>query len=215
MRRNGRSIVTRTEATAQGFNAELNWPGDGWGLWHPRAGAGHDCSVEWDKGVWTLLDKGILPLTDIEIRTEKGFRLEPCALTWAVLGHKHSGVELEVGAAHLDLDSNERRRAANRESCNTLRAHYVSDAKRHPHRRHLLQMDGNRDQRNLRWRTYFRTELMTGTKMASGWGGPLPKDGTHGKALLDLAVADFPIHSRLLADDPSSDHRPFESGGRL
>lgn len=214
--RKGRSIITRTEATARDFNAELNWPEDGWGLWHPRTGLGHDCAVEWDRDQWELIEHGVLQLTDFRVTTAaKHVKLDPCSLTWALLGHKATGIELEAGAAHLDLLNTPDRQTANREECRELRAHYVSSTRAHPQRRHLLQMDGNRNQKQLKWRQYFRAELMQGTGMSSGWGIPLPLGGTHGRSLLDLAIADFPLRSKLLTDDASSDHRPFESRGRL
>lgn len=215
MRAGGRTAVTRTEATARGFNREINWPDDGWGHRHPVDGPGHDCSVEWDRDEWAILDAGVLQLTDIRIRTALGHLLEPCSLTWTLLGHEGTGIELELGAAHLDLRNTARRRAANLEACHTLRGHYQMSRGQDPRRRHLLHMDGNRDQRDPQWRNYFAAELAAGTGMRSGWHAPLPSSGTHGRALLDLAMADFPIDTRLLADDPASDHRPIETIGHL
>lgn len=204
------TIVTRTEATDRDFNNVLNWPDDGWGVWHPPIGVGHDCSVEWDRDEWKILDKGVLVLTDIRITTASGFLLEPCALTWAVLVNRLNGAELEVGAAHLDLSNTERRRAANLESCQRLRAHYRQQTERHPDRHFLLNTDGNRDQRQAAWRAYFAANIMRDTNLHSGWSPPLPKQGTHGRAVLDLMVTDLAGETRLLPDDASSDHRPIE-----
>lgn len=204
------TLVTRTEATDRDFNGVLNWPDDGWGVWHPAEGAGHDCSVEWDQTEWKVLRKGVLVLTSIRITTQGGALLQPCSLTWATLVNRYNGAELEVGAAHLDLSNTARRREANRESCHTLRAHLAHEQERHPDRHFLINFDGNRDQRQKKYRDYFSRELLAGTPLKSGWSTPLPKAGTHGKALLDLAVTDLRGETRLLPDDASSDHRPIE-----
>jgi hypothetical protein len=209
------TLVTRTEATDRDFNDVLNWPDDGWGIHHPSAGVGHDCSVEWDQAEWKVLAKGVLVLTDIRIRTEGGFLLQPCALTWAVLVNRLNGAELEVGAAHLDLSNTPKRREANLESCHTLRRHYHQQGERHPDRHFMINFDGNRDQRTKRYRDYFRRELMAGTGLHSGWSPPLPRQGTHGRAVLDLTATDLRGESRLLPDDASSDHRPKEWVGML
>jgi hypothetical protein len=217
MRTGRRNLGSRTEATAAGFNSELQWPGDQWGLWHPRSGPGHDCSLEWKHDDWDLLDRGILKLTDIRIKTTGGVLLEPCTLTWALLEHTDTGVELEYGAVHLDLQNTAKRREANLESCHTLRSHYRSSQRKHPRRRHLLSTDGNRDLRVAHWRRYFDAELLEGTGLHIGWRIPLPKDGTHGRKILDFSAADFPIRSQLLpvSFQPPSDHRPMQSEGRL
>jgi endonuclease/exonuclease/phosphatase family metal-dependent hydrolase len=204
------TLVTRTEATDKDFNNVLNWPDDGWGVWHPRVGVGHDCSVEWDQTEWKILTKGVLVLTKIRITTSGGFLLEPCALTWAVLVNRFNGAEVEVGAAHLDLSNTPRRREANLESCHTLRAHLHHEQERHPDRHFLYSVDGNRDQRQAKYRRYFDRELMAGTRLRSGWSTPLPRQGTHGRAVLDMSVTDLHGETRLLPDDASSDHRPIE-----
>jgi hypothetical protein len=204
------TLVTRTEATDRSFNDVLNWPDDGWGVWHPPVGVGHDCSVEWDRGEWKILDKGVLVLTDIRITTAGGFLLTPCALTWVALVNRFNGAEVEVGAAHLDLSNTARRRAANLESCHRLRAHTQQQAERHPDRHFLYDLDGNRDQRQAKYRTYFQQHLMGGTDLHSGWSMPLPQQGTHGRNVLDLMVTDLAGETRLLPDDASSDHRPIE-----
>jgi hypothetical protein len=210
----GRSIVTRTEATAAAFDHEINWPGDGWGHWHPT-NLGRDCAVEWDHSIWRIQDRGVAPLTAISIYTSKGHEQPPVALTWVLLEHIETGIELEVGAAHLDLDNTTLRRRANMEECHALRTRGRTARERHPERRHLWQLDSNRDQRNPHWVDYLRQNALTGTSLTSGWHDPLPSSGTHGRALLDLAFADFPHSSRLIADDPASDHRPFETVGNL
>lgn len=215
MRAGGRTLGSRTEATAATFDHEVNWPGDGWGHWHPRGNLGRDCAVEWDLDTWRLIDKGIVPLTNISIHTESGHQQPPVCLTWALLEHVETGDELELGAAHLDLDNTALRRKANLEECHALRARALTARRQHPTRRHLWQLDGNRDQRNPHWQAYLAQNALAGTRLRSGWHDPLPAAGTHGRALLDLAFADFPHRSRLLADDPASDHRPFETSGRL
>lgn len=208
--RQSHTLVTRTEATDHDFNDVLNWPDDGWGVWHPREGNGVDCSVEWDQTEWKVLSKGVLVLTGIRITTKGGHLLQPCALTWAVLVNRFNGAEVEIGAAHLDLSNTDRRRAANLESCRNLRKHVRQQAERHPDRHFLINFDGNRDQRQRKWRDYFNRELMAGTHLRNGWSTPLPKTGTHGRAVLDLTVTDLRGETRLLPDDASSDHRPIE-----
>jgi hypothetical protein len=206
---------TRTEATAQDFGREASWPGDGWGLWHPRR-LGRDCAVEWDAEVWRHLDHGVLQLTDIVIHTEGGAAKLPCALTWALLEHRETGVELELGGAHLDLDNTPLRRRANLEECRALRAHYQRSRRRHPQRRHALQFDGNRDQRDHVWVGYFQRNLLAGTGLESGWRTLPAKGGTHGRrAILDLSATDWGGRTELLPDDAASDHRPILTAGRL
>lgn len=213
--RQGHSLVSRTEATAAQFDHEIHWPSDGWGHWHPTGSLGRDCAVEWDQDVWEKLDHGVLQLTKHRITTESGHLQPPVCLTWALLRHRRADIELEFGAAHLDLDNTELRRRANLDECWSLRQHYGASKRQHKRRRHLLQMDGNRNQRELKWRAYFARELFAGTGMRTGWRAPYPAQGTHGRALLDLSAADFPIRSRIMADDTSSDHRPYETEGTL
>lgn len=215
MRRSGRTLGTRTEATAAAFDHEIHWPGDGWGHYHPKGDLGRDCATEWEHAAWDLKDRGVAPLTATRIHTEKGHLQPPVCLTWSLVEHRETGIELELGAGHLDLDNTALRRLANLEECHALRARARHDQDAHPRRRHLWQLDGNRDQRNPHWQAYFARELTAGTRLRSGWHAPLPRQGTHGRALLDLAFADFPHTSRLIADDPSSDHRPFETTGHL
>lgn len=211
MRGGGRTVVTRTEATAVSFNDKVNIPDDGWGVWHPKEGLGHDCSVEWDQEAWKKIDKGVLQLTDIRIRTKGGVLLQPCALTWITMENRDTGIEVETGSAHLDLSNTPLRRKANLEECHTLRTHYSIERRKHPHREFILNFDGNRDQRQARYRAYFRSEMFAGTSLQSAWHQPYPTMGTHGRALLDLTASSVVGKSRLLPDDSSSDHRPMET----
>lgn len=211
MRKGGRTIVTRTEATAVTFNDKVNIPQDGWKVWHPEEGMGHDCSVEWDQDEWKKIDKGVLQLTDIRIHTKGGVLLQPCALTWTVLENRHSGTEVEVGAAHLDLSNTPLRRKANLEECHTLRTHFSTQRLIHPHREFILDFDGNKDQRMAINRSYFRNQMFAGTSLHSAWHQPFPAMGTHRRALLDLSATSMTGQTRLLPDDSSSDHRPIET----
>lgn len=211
MRGGGRTVVTRTEATAVSFNDKVNIPDDGWGVWHPPTGMGHDCSVEWDQDEWHKIDRGVLQLTDIRIRTKGGFLLEPCALTWTVVENRFTHTEVEVGSAHLDLSNTPLRRRANLEECHTLRTHYGTQRHLHPLREFILDFDGNRDQRQAKYRAYFRSEMFAGTNLHSAWHQPYPTMGTHRRALLDLTATSMTGKTRLLPDDSSSDHRPMES----
>lgn len=214
MRAAGRSFGTRTELSHPGNRKELTWPGDGWGLWHPVTDYGPaNCAIEWDHDVWEPIEKTTLPLTDERITTKGGFLLPPSLAVVAVLGHLQTGIELEIVAGHMNLHNTPKRDAAWREEAATLRAHWIRSQRQHPQRRRVGQLDVNRTQRLARNRALVQRTMLHGTGMRNLWVGqlPPPREGTHGRAVLDVTFSDLPGVLSLLRDDASSDHRPYEA----
>lgn len=66
--------------------------------------------------------------------------------------------------------------------------------------------DWNVDFHREYWRRYVGNQ-MDGLRLT--WTGDMPKGGTHGKRLIDGTWATRDGRARLLADDASSDHRPY------
>lgn len=215
MRRDGRTLGTRTEMGSAEFTDELDWPKDGWGHYHPRDAEKRltDCTIEWDEDLWRLEDAYTVQLTKIRIHTARGFPLPfsqmPVVLLWNLEDKRH----LLVGAAHMALANTELRRLAWRDEANTIRDHFAEKHREHPGWELLWQGDGNRNQRLRVNRELVRRHMLRGTGMHNLWAVRRPlTGGTHGtRSLLDLTLTTMDGKSRLLPDDGSSDHRPYES----
>ena len=210
MREGGRSIVTRTEMGKPGFHDALD-QGDSWRAHHPLTDHGlADCSIEWDNDVWTCRRAFTKQLTEIRVFTRLGFQLPPTLAVCALLVHRETGRELLVATFHRNLKNTARRRAARAAEARTLRAFVRTQQKKHPDRAVVLQFDENSNQR-LPWlRGILRASVQRGTRLRNLWVGHLPPSGgTHGRSLLDVTLSTLPGRSWLLADDDSSDHRPY------
>lgn len=214
LRRSGLSFGTRTEMRTHAFWDVLH-ADDGWGVYHPANPIGNDCSIEWDSSVWRLVSKFVLQLTDIQIHTKSGHLQPPCAATCVVLEHRLAGLEVEFEVAHLDLDNTPLRAKANKEECATLRDHWQSSRRKFPRRHIVFQGDINKDQRSAKERYYTWWNLTRGTDLRNLWTKPFPASGTHGKQILDVTLSTLPGKLSLLADDNSSDHRPYRAELRL
>lgn len=216
MRADDRTLGTRTELTTQDHHAELSWPDDGWGVYHPRTtqtGGRVDCAVEWDQSVWRMVETYLLALTDIRITTRNGFELPSSSMPCAVLEHRHTGRHVVLGAFHMALANTPLRQKAWSEEAATIRRHALDVHHEHPGWHLDFQGDGNRNQRLAANRELVRRHMLVGTKLRNCWEGHLPKTGgTHGpRSILDLTVSSMSGGSGLLPDDASSDHRPFET----
>ena len=216
MRRDGRSLGTRTELTTDRNDEQLSWPGDGWGHFHPRVpglGMWADCAVEWDQDVWKAVEQYSLPLTDFRATTPTGFKLQPSTGVLVHLEHRETKRDVLVGAGHLALSNTAERRASWVTETGTLNRHFRDVEAKHPGWEIVWQGDGNRNQRVAANRALVRRHLTAGTKMHNCWEGHIPATGgTHGpRSILDLTVSTMAGGSRLLPDDPSSDHRPYET----
>jgi hypothetical protein len=199
--RKNHSLVTRTEETKP-IPEEATWR-----VWHPE---GADCSIEWDAEVWKVVDLGQLQLTSIRIHTEKGFLKPPCSATLATLEHRESGLRVHWSTAHLDLENTPLRRQAAQQERIGLSNHWSRAMHRMPDIHQVFQGDINLDQRSRADRELTGQLIPHG--MVNLWAGALPAEGgTHGQAVLDVALSTLPGRVQLLADDSSSDHRPFEA----
>ena len=209
MREGGRSIVTRTEMGRPAFS-ELLDTGDNWRHYHPDTEHGlADCSVEWDGDVWRKVRTFIWELTNIRVFTRRGFQLPPTIAVCVLLEHRETGREVLVVTFHRNLKNTARRRLARASEARSLRAHVIQQQRKHPDRKVLLQFDENSNQR-LGWlRGILWASVCRGTNLRNLWKKPLPEKGTHGRSLLDVTLATMRGRSWLLADDGSSDHRPY------
>jgi len=216
MRTGGRTLGTRTELTTAAHHAELSWPDDGWGVYHPtnpETGNRLDCAVEWDQEVWRRVESYVLTLNADRLHTARGFLLPPSRMPVAVLEHRETGRMLELGAFHLQLANTARRQAAWGVETAAIRRHSVDVRRQHPGWEQIYQGDGNRNQRLVVNRRLVEEHLLAGTRLRNCWEGHIPRSGgTHGpRSILDLTVSTVRGGSRLLPDDASSDHRPYET----
>jgi hypothetical protein len=215
MRQDGRTIVTRTELTSADSTKHLKIRNDGWGVYHPITKYGPaNCAIEWDQSVWKRLDKGYLELTDIRIKTKKGFLQPPSILVWVVLEHRRTGLEVLVSVAHHNLDNTPLRAQAWREEGATLVAFHKASARKHPKRKRIHQGDLNKNWRETDERNAVMAHYVA-PGMMNAWKTGIPaRGGTHGpRGLIDHIITDGVGTCRLLQDDGSSDHRPIE--GRI
>lgn len=216
MRTGGRTLGTRTELTTSAHAAEVSVPEDSWGVWHPsnpETGNRLDCAVEWEQDTWRRADAYVLVLNAERLHTAKGFLLPPSRMPVVVLEHRETGRHVVLGAFHLQLANTARRRAAWNVETAAIRRHAIDVRAEHPGWHLIFQGDGNRNQRLAVNREAVRRGLLAGTKLRNCWEGHIPKTGgTHGpRSILDLTVSTMDGGSRLLGDDASSDHRPYET----
>lgn len=215
MRKGGRSFGSRTEVTTASHHDAL-WQADGWHVYHPRSDFtdGYvDCAVEWDNAVWVKVETRLVTLNPERLHTERGFELPPSTMPLVVLLHRETGRHMALGAFHLALANTERRRAAWRVECASIRRTSADLRVTHPGWEQVFQGDGNRNQRVTALRDAVQARMLRGTRLHSAWVGNLPaRGGTHGpRSILDLTVTTMRAKSFLLADDSSSDHRPYQT----
>lgn len=210
-RRGGFSIGTRTEMGHKSQDEVLR-ADEHWGVYHPFTHYGlADCSIEWDLDEWVLVAKGFQALSSMRYSTAKGYLLPPVAMPWVRLRHLDHGELLDVGVSHMSLsNTSKRRRSWNLEAAsvhNWLHGPLGRD------RNVLYQADTNRNQRLKPNQWKVNRRIIRGTGAHNLWLGNLPPkgQGTHGKAVLDVAISNLVGSSFLLPDDASSDHRPFGS----
>lgn len=218
MRKDGRSLGTRTELTTERNDDALSSPDDGWGHYHPTLVIdGHamlaDCGIEWDQDIWKAVDRYTLQLTDFRATTPNDVKLQPSTGVFVHLEHHETKRDVLLGAGHLSLDNTADRAVSWVTETATLNQHFRDVEAKHPGWEIVWQGDCNRDQRVAANRALVRRHLLAGTKMHNCWEGHIPATGgTHGRrSILDLTVSTMPGGSRLLSDDASSDHRPYES----
>lgn len=214
--RKSRSLGTRTEVTTAAHAAALTERKDGWEVYHPHSdftGLFVDTSTEWDGKVWDQVDGYLLTLNPERLHTAKGFLLPPSSMPLAVLEHRETKRRVVLGAFHLQLANTAARRAAWRTETATIREHALEIRRQHPGWHLLFQGDGNRNQRISALRAAVRERMLAGTHMRNCWEGHIPATGgTHGgRSLLDFTASTMLGASRLIGDDASSDHRPFET----
>jgi hypothetical protein len=218
-RAGGRSFGTRTEVTTAAHHDAL-WQTDGWRVYHPKASEVApelatyvDCSLEWDGAVWKRVEKRLMVLNESRLHTAKGFLLPPSSMPLVVLEHRETGRHMVLGAFHLQLANTAARRAAWRVEAATIRRASADLRVTHPGWEQVFQGDGNRNQRITALRDAVEARMLRGTRLRNCWEGHIPaRGGTHGpRSLLDLTVSTMPGGSRLLGDDASSDHRPYET----
>lgn len=215
------TIVTRTEGADPEAKKSLQIPNDGWGVFQPHNKVGDgltDCSIEWDQEFWRMVDGDVELLTDMRIKTEKGFLLPPSQMPWVLLEPRDDVWnenwrfnKLLVSSAHNNLQNTSTRARAWRVEGD----HFVQFQIHHraPHLCRYHCGDINQDFRSRKDRALVRNNYLRNTGLRNGWNrvGPLPKLGTHGRALLDQPFANTRMRVRLLPDDISSDHRPLET----
>lgn len=221
MRSDGRSLGTRTEVTTRGDHLAVAAHADQhWGVYHPHLDVdgytGYaDCLVEWDQNVWARDSDGYtLTLTDFRPTTERGFKLQPPTGIFQPLRHVETKRNVLLGAGHLSLANTDARVRSWFTETKTLNGHFKKVLAEHPGWEIVWQCDGNRNQRDLMYREMVAEHLLKGVKgLHNCWAGHIPASGgTHGpRSLLDFTASTMHGGSRLLGDDKSSDHRPYET----
>ena len=215
------TICTRTEGSDPEAKESLQIPRDGWGVFQPGNKVGDgltDCSIEWDQGVWRLLDGDVEILTHDRIRTQKGFLLPPSQMPFVYLEPKDEEFQrrwrfnkLLVSTAHNNLDNTPLRARTWRVEGDS----FVQFQIRHraPKVCRYHNGDINKDFRDREERRMVQQHFLRGTGMTNGWSviRGLPDQGTHGRQILDQPFSNARCRCYLMVDDGSSDHRPTET----
>lgn len=184
---------------------------DGWGVYCPDTKT--DCAVAWPKDLWTKTAGNVHQLTP-KTWDMNGKPMKTVA-AYVVLDHKKHDVRLWVSVAHLpsgvqdgDKFTDTDRSRAWRDAVagwhdwwrNKARLKWSPDVA-------MLVADWNVDFHRASWRDYVQDVF---DSMHLCWRGNMPNGGTHGSRLIDASWQTYPANKcRLLADNDSSDHRPW------
>lgn len=212
------SVGMHTEMDRDQLEAAFRHQPDNWS--HARLDATDAAQMigTFDRDVWQRRTARAIVLSDLVLYTAKDFQLPQPTMLEVVLEHNETGVLLYLEGLHWPLQNTANRRRACRDVEDNLQSHWHSIVNHDPDAAILHLADTNRD-----IRTSERNHLV---RVAAGVPGfhqswdlrHLPDDGTHDHALIDNGLTNLPLMfggAQLLADDPSSDHRPWACGYRL
>jgi hypothetical protein len=171
-----------------------------------------------DRDVWTRRQARAVVLSGIKIYTAKDFLLPQPTMLELVLEHNELGILLYLEGLHWPLQNTDKRRQACREVEETVQAHWHSLLNHDPDAAILHIGDLNRDVRT-REREIVQRIVADAPGFHQSWNlRHLPEAGTRGRALIDNGLTNLPLYfggATLLADDGSSDHRPWAAAYRL
>ncbi len=208
------SIVTHTEMSAD-YRASVFRKNDdkGWKFYRSGEDRGPDeCVLEWDKNVWELVRAKPLQFSKMQFKRPSGVTAAPNYVLKAVLRSVENPKFLvTVMLVHMPVDSTSKRAEMWRDIMRGWVRWLVKHRVRHPRRRVILTGDWNKNYRQINERRAV-SRYFAPLGYRAAWRDFVPKrGGTHGKrALIDGDYSNMRVvDCWLLADTPSSDHRPY------
>lgn len=197
-------IVTWTEVAGRAWAIRRAVPT--FRTWRPPES---DTAITWRRRVWRSAARW-------------GTHLAPgtAGASWAVLDGKKRAVRALVTVAHLPAHveyGNAWRANARVDTWRQAVATWARQVARARARYHpglvLVAADWNIDARRPAWRSVLGRAF---PRLRLTWTGRLPAAGTHrGGRLIDATMTTAPGRARLMADDRSSDHRPYRERLRV
>lgn len=209
--------VTGTEAagrTASEFRAALTRVG--WDFVHLSGAAVGECYATWDAAVVELAGHPFArKLTDLTWVRDAEYGGDTAALVHALvvpLRNRRGRARVRVlVVVHMPLDNTAPRQAAWLDCCRGLRILEADLDRMYPGAEVVIVMDGNKNLHEPAELAEVSAHLEKPLRMVVSWRRPYPVAGTHARQLIDyaLAAAGVIVACQLVADDDSSDHRPF------
>lgn len=210
-RRKG-AIVTGTEAAGRDkalFLAAL--AGTDWSYAHLSGAAEGEAYATWDGSRARLFAKPFAhKLTDKTWTRSKEYGGKQAAKVHALV------VPLEVGkrriwlaVVHMPLDNTQQRAECWVDCCRGLVELRRDLRRKDPGAAFVPVGDFNKNLREADEQRHVRANLLTPLAAVTSWVRGLPKAGTHGRQVIDYAIADGFAACQLLRDLPDSDHRAF------
>lgn len=211
------SVVTGTEAAGRSRSVFASALGRvGWDYAHLSGAAVGECYASWDG---TVLEPAAHPfarkLTDMTWTRAPEFGGAKAAKVHALVvplrTRTRGGRMYVLVVVHWPLDNTEQRAAVWRDVCEGIRDLQRDLEARWPDADVVVVGDVNKNLRQHNEAAQVRQRLEWAMHTVVSWRPPFPSAGTHGSQLIDMAFARAGVirACELVADDASSDHRPF------
>lgn len=178
--------------------------------------AARECWAMWKNKVWDQtgepITKILSPMTFTRAEAYGGHEAPPFRLLVVPLIHKGSKTLVDFCVAHLSLDNTQHRADIWVDQTEGLVEIIKERKASHPRRKFIINADFNKNWRQANERHMLMKHVARPLHANVSWDGHVPRHGgTHGPlGLIDATVTDLPVAGcRLLADDRSSDHRPY------
>lgn len=211
------SVVAGTEAAGRkpdDFRAALTE--FDWDYAHLAGAAVGECYLTWDGRALELggraFARKLSDLTWTRSPEYGGEKAQPVHALVVPLRNRAGRRRVRVFVVvHMPLDNTKQRAAAWVDCCRGLVRLKAEILELFPGAELVIMMDGNKNLRKPAERLMVLKHLCRPLGFQTSWRPPLPAAGTHGDQVIDLALAEpgVIVACELVADDPSSDHRPF------
>lgn len=205
-------VVTLTEQDGADRQRESLYTAHGWAWFRAlRRGAG-ECAVLWShERLYVTGEPRAVELTSRTYWRKGGAKAAPPHAAIVPLRPKGAGRVLIVSVAHLPVRNTALRRLVWRYAVRGWVRHLRAELDRYPYARLLVRADWNVDLRTDAGRKLV-TDALAGLpgRLVVPEAAAGPAGGTHGRRIIDADWTDLPAaRSRVIADDASSDHRPY------